>query len=142
MKKLIIVGLVVSLAMGIANMAFAQEEKNPSAAVLWSLLVTGGGQIYNKETIKGILMLGGTVVCAATMFKEETTRDTYSWGYIDTTTTNIQVPQLIAILGLKIWSMVDAYQVANKFNDNLEQSHRVSLLLDEKKAILAYKCSF
>lgn len=145
MKRLIFLGLVVVLVMGIANMAFAQGEegakmkyKEPSTALLLSLFIPGGGQIYNKETTKGLLMMGGYIVCVATMFKEETTRDDYSWGYIETTKTKTQTPQLIGVLGITIWSMIDAYQGANRFNNK----YGLSLLLDEKKITLAYKYSF
>lgn len=153
MKRLIVLGLVVSLVMGIANTAFAQgeegarmrylaERKEPSTALLWSLFIPGGGQIYNEETAKGLLMLAGVIACIATMFEEETTRTEHWWGYVEITETVIQAPQVIGALAISIWSMIDAHQGVNRFNERLREKHGLSLLLDEEKTTLAYKFSF
>lgn len=41
---------------------YGLEKKSPSAAALWSLLLVGGGQVYNEEAGKGIAMLVGCVI--------------------------------------------------------------------------------
>jgi len=146
MKRLIVSGLVMGLLIGTANTGFSQEakmeKKSPSTALLWSLFITGAGQIYNKETTKGLLMLAGKIVCVATMFKTETKteRTDYSWGYIDTTTTEtkIQTPQLIGAIGLSIWSCVDAYKQANRFNEK----YGIGLMFQDNKPTLCVKYNF
>lgn len=65
-----------------------QEKKNPAVSVLLSVLLTGAGQVYNGEIVKGLLMLGSCIVL---------------WGFL---------------LGwiISIWSVYDAYTTAKKIN--------------------------
>lgn len=62
------------------------RDKTPLLAVGLSFLLTGVGQFYNGDTKKGALMLGGAVLLV------------------------FIVPFLV--LPIWIWSMIDAYQVA------------------------------
>jgi hypothetical protein len=153
MKNVVVSGLVVSLVIGMVSMGFCQEQENlqmkyleekksPNTALLWSLLITGGGQIYNEEITKGLLMLAGQIACIATMFEEETTTDDYGWYTVTTTETKIKTPQLIGAIGLGIWSMVDAYKGANRYNEKLKEKYGLSLLLQENRPTLCLKYSF
>ncbi len=144
MEKLIIVGMVVCLTMGIANMTFASggKEKEPVIALVCSFLITGGGQVYNNEIPKGLLMLGGEIVCLATMIGTEEKTTDYGWYTLTTEEPTIRPISVIGALGISIWSMIDAYQGANRFNDALKQNQRVSLLLDKNKTTLCLKQSF
>ncbi|MEK9149118.1 MAG: hypothetical protein AAB267_03615 [Candidatus Desantisbacteria bacterium] len=157
MKRLMISGLVVGLIIGMAGRAFSvekteaktkylEEKKSPNTALLWSLLITGAGQIYNKETPKGLLMLGGKILCIATMFKDETTTSQSGGGGVTITMTTtekkIQTPQLIGALGISIWSMIDAYKGADRYNEKLKEKYGLSLLLQENRPTLCLKYSF
>jgi len=62
------------------------RDKTPLLATGLSFLLTGVGQFYNGDTKKGALMLGGAVLLV------------------------FIVPFLV--LPIWIWSMIDAYQVA------------------------------
>lgn len=62
------------------------QEKQPIVAALLSFVITGVGQLYNGDTKKGLIMLVGAVVLL------------------------FVVPFLV--LPIWIWSMIDAYQVA------------------------------
>jgi len=62
--------------------------KNPVLAVVLSLIITGVGQFYNGDIKKGAVMLVGAIVLAIA-----------TGG--------------IGVLPVWIWSMYDAYQVAN-----------------------------
>ncbi|WP_257463216.1 DUF5683 domain-containing protein [Archangium lipolyticum] len=65
------------------------HEKNPNLALVLSLLLPGAGQFYNGETKKGVLMfLGASVGGILTLG--------------------------LMYLVMTIWSMVDAYKVANQ----------------------------
>lgn len=65
-----------------------QGPKSPGIALLLSLLITGVGQMYNGEVVKGILMLIGCVILW------------FFWlGWV-----------------IWIWSMIDAYQGAKNVN--------------------------
>ena len=66
--------------------AVTPSAKNPWIAVLLSLLIPGVGQFYNNDPKKGGLMLGVAIVL--------------SWT-------------IIAYLGMWVWSMIDAHQVAS-----------------------------
>ncbi|MFY9223834.1 MAG: hypothetical protein WAQ98_14265 [Blastocatellia bacterium] len=65
-----------------------QEKKNPAVSLLLSVLLTGAGQVYNGQIVKGILMLSSCIVL---------------WGFL---------------LGwiISIWSVYDAYTTAKKIN--------------------------
>jgi len=65
-----------------------QEKKNPAVSLLLSVLLTGAGQVYNGQIVKGLLMLGSCIVL---------------WGFL---------------LGwiISIWSVYDAYTTAKKIN--------------------------
>jgi TM2 domain-containing membrane protein YozV len=76
---------------GIAPQRARQGElvptgKKPGLAILFSAILTGGGQFYNRDFIKGAILLVAAIVAAST----------------------------IRILAVAIWlySIVDAYQVA------------------------------
>jgi TM2 domain-containing membrane protein YozV len=63
--------------------------KNPTTAVILSLLFSGVGQFYNGDHKKGALMLVGAIVLAVV---------TGGWW---------------GVLPVAIWSIYDAYQVAS-----------------------------
>jgi len=146
MRKLIVSGLVMGLLIGTANMGFSQEakmeKKSPNTALLWSFLITGAGQIYNKETTKGLLMLGGKIVCVATMFEKETTKSTSGGGGVTVTMTmtetKVKTPQLIGAIGISVWSLIDAYKGANRFNEK----YGIGLMFQENKPTLCVKYNF
>jgi hypothetical protein len=60
--------------------------KKPGLAILFSFILTGGGQFYNRDFIKGALLLVAAIVAYAFL--------------------------RIAFLAIWIYSIVDAYQVA------------------------------
>jgi TM2 domain-containing membrane protein YozV len=62
--------------------------KNPTVAVILSVLIVGVGQFYNGDMKKGGIMLGGAVVAALL---------TVGLGWF----------------AMAIWSAIDAYQVAS-----------------------------
>jgi TM2 domain-containing membrane protein YozV len=62
--------------------------KNPAVALVLSLLIPGAGQFYNGDMKKGGLMLALAII-----------------GLI--------VSGGLITLGVWIWAMIDAYQVAN-----------------------------
>jgi TM2 domain-containing membrane protein YozV len=62
--------------------------KNPTVAVILSLLIVGGGQFYNGEMKKGAIMLGIAVVLLAL---------TVGVGWF----------------AVAVWSAIDAYRVAS-----------------------------
>jgi len=68
-----------------------ETKKNPTTATLLSLLLVGVGQMYNGQVGKGIGMMAGALFGGL-----------FTFG--------------LATLGFWIWSMIDAYQTANKLN--------------------------
>ena len=88
------------------------KYKNPGTALLWSLLIPGGGQFYNGEAGKGILMLGMSVgfdvlsAIGSSMYVYD-----YSSGGI-----LLELVGLAGVIGTSIWSMVDASNSAKKLN--------------------------
>lgn len=106
-----------------ATPAPVQTEKDPTTAALLSLLITGGGQIYNEEPLKGGLMLAGSVVGAVLAIDGTNEYDCDPEEHC--------VPALLPIglttvLGLKLWSLVDAPAGARKWNRNHPRSASLS----------------
>ena len=82
-------------AAGAPHVVVVRTEKSPALAVLLSFLLPGLGQIYNDQAQKGIYFLVAAVV------------------------SSILIVLLIGLLTtpvIWIWSMVDAYQVADRKN--------------------------
>lgn len=75
--------------------------KNPGIAVVLSFFWTGLGQIYNGQIMKGLIMMGVQYL--------------------------IFVPLMWLVVGLVLapilwlWSMYDAYRVAERYNQRLPQ---------------------
>jgi len=66
--------------------------KNPTVATLLSFFIPGVGQFYNGDSKKGGLMLGGEIL---------------SWLLA------AFVIGIFGMIGIRIWSMIDAYKVAS-----------------------------
>ncbi len=100
------------------------EMKSGNTALLYSILLPGGGQFYNGETTKGLIQLGGTVVglilFVAYFPSEDFVRDDYYWasyGYwTEEGNAGLSYGGLAVALGCRIWSLVDAPAGAKRFN--------------------------
>ena len=91
--------------------ATGDELKNPWLAFGLSTLITGGGQVYNEEIEKGIIMFAGSAAGYIILFSGDSVgsgRAYTGWGLL---------------LGTKLWSMIDAPMVASRIN---EEAHRTS----------------
>ena len=86
--------------------------RSPSTAALFSVLVPGGGQFYNGQTGKGVLMLGVAVA---------------SWGVAisginlmnyenDGSYLLLYIAGLAGVVGTSIWSIADASNTAKALN--------------------------
>jgi len=90
--------------------------KNPGTALLWSLLIPGGGQFYNGQTGKGILMLGvsvaswGVYVVGAAVAANSYDDSGAAVGLL------LDLAGLAGVIGTSIWSMVDASNSAKRLN--------------------------
>jgi TM2 domain-containing membrane protein YozV len=67
-----------------ANKRYAQG-KNPTLAAILSVLLTGLGQVYNGDVMKGAVMFIGVLILSFT---------------------------IVGSLAIWVWSIIDAYQVA------------------------------
>ena len=69
MKRIIVGLLVVLLIFTFSQSGLCNEElpvykyKDPGTALLWSILIPGGGQIYNGQVGKGLLFMAGYYGC-------------------------------------------------------------------------------
>lgn len=89
------------------------RQKSPGASMLLSLLITGGGQFYNEQPVKGAIMLVLAGVGTAMMIDGI---DEYDCYYA-----NECMPWLLpvgaGVAGVtKIWSIIDAGAGANAYN--------------------------
>lgn len=115
MKKVVCVLVVIGLIWGSVGVTLASDSprltttatryREPGTALLWSLLFAGGGQIYNGQTMKGLLMMIGEAVAASMMYRYDP-----FWGY------EINTVALVAAIVIPIWSMIDAYSTAKQIN--------------------------
>ncbi len=74
---------------------YAPPRKDPAIAAILSFFITGLGQIYAGKVGKGIGLLVGVIVCIFLAF--------------------LLIPFFIAI-GLWIYSIIDAYKTAERYN--------------------------
>lgn len=76
-----------------------------TAAVVLAIFLTGGGQLVNRQTAKGLTILGGALGLGFI-------------GFIGTTVTLGFLAPLFAFVGLCYWipSLIDAIQIANRLN--------------------------
>jgi TM2 domain-containing membrane protein YozV len=93
--------------------AVQEGSKSSGTAVLLSFLLTGGGQFYNEETLKGVIMLGAAALFTAFAIdgldEYGCDADEECWSWLLPTC-------LIGGLVVKVWSMVDAAAGARRYN--------------------------
>ncbi len=91
------------------------QEKNPWLAFLLSAVITGGGQVYNGETTKGVVMFAGGVTGFVMIFSQVDK---------DASETNDGLVAAGALLafGSGLWSMIDAPMSANRINREMRQA--------------------
>jgi len=90
------------------------DYRDPSTALLFSMLVPGGGQFYNGEVGKGMLALGGTIG-GIVMFAAN--YPVAGYGVAESGNAGASLAGLGIVLVTGIWSMVDAPQSARRIND-------------------------
>ncbi len=83
----------------------AGPTHSPMKAAILSLALPGGGQIYNRQYLKGALIGGGEVFLWSTLFYSikryrETEQENYFW-----TATSA----MVGLVWLKLFSTTDAY---------------------------------
>jgi TM2 domain-containing membrane protein YozV len=97
-------------------MPITQPSKSPVVAALLSGLIPGLGQLYNKQWVKGMAYLVGVIVLTATLGR--IADPSQLAGSASTGAPLDHVGQivilLLLLLGLVIWSMVDAARVARR----------------------------
>jgi TM2 domain-containing membrane protein YozV len=99
-----------------------QTKRQPGLAFLWSFLLPGGGQYYNKQYGKGAVMTGiyvGSIIGLLTT-------DQYSYDdyyYKDESTNTTYTIFTITLLANSLWSMIDAPISAG----NINRKHQLGL---------------
>ena len=83
---------------------YGEGYKNPTSAWLWSFFITGAGQIYNGQVGKGVGMLLGSLVLNGAGYGFAI--DGYDAAFLC----------WAGVLGLWIWSQVDAPATARRLN--------------------------
>jgi hypothetical protein len=91
-----------------------QSPKSPGTATVLSLLIVGAGQAYNGDWGKGLAFLGGAVLLGSAAISEANSDACY---YDDECGTAGALA--LGWLAVSVWSIVDAYQGAQAFNERL-----------------------
>lgn len=91
--------------------------KSPKKAVLLSTFIPGGGQFYNKKTLKGSIIslidISNFSLFLYNTYKYNTTKqENYYWSSIS---------YFITFLGIKMFSIVDAYIDSKIINSKISQ---------------------
>ncbi len=90
-----------------------RAAKSPGIAALISLLITGGGQMYNEETTKGVIMLVAAVGFTALAIDGI---DEYDCDPFEECSSWLLPVGLSGALALKVWSIIDASAGATRWN--------------------------
>ncbi|MEW6051132.1 MAG: hypothetical protein AB1644_08755 [Candidatus Zixiibacteriota bacterium] len=130
--------LVAAISMLTSGLVLAQTDmtalkvnatnvsaKSPGSALLYSILVPGGGQLYNGETGKGLLQMGaavvGVVLFISYLPSSDFVRDDYYWAsygyYTDEGSAVLSYGGLAVALGASVWSIIDAPKGARRYNE-------------------------
>jgi len=95
------------------------EYRNPGIAFLWSFLWPGGGQFYNRQTTKGIIMAGAYAGFAAAFlfsgYDYESWYNGNSYYYTNYWSTGMTIG-LVGMSAVWLWSAIDAPVTAGKIN--------------------------
>ena len=91
----------------------ARAAKSPGSAALISLLITGGGQLYNEETTKGVIMLVVAVGFTALAIDGI---DEYGCDPFESCSPWLLPVGLTGALAMKVWSIIDASAGAKRWN--------------------------
>lgn len=96
------------------NRPAQMHRKNAGAAFVLSLLITGGGQAYNDQWGKGAGMLGGQVLGIALI-------PTFGASCDQSDDCGMLLLDVVAIIGIKLWSLIDAPITSTSINRQIEQ---------------------
>ena len=110
---------------GIKNynyLKYADEKREPIAAGLLSLLIVGGGQFYNKQPAKGIVMLSGQIVVVTLILSKDIT------GY--------------SALFFPTISFFDAIGSAYHINTKLREKYGIRFSYKNRTTYLSFSKSF
>ncbi len=82
-----------------------EPTHSPMKAAVLSLLLPGGGQFYNRQYLKGLLIGGGELFLYSTLYYSiknyrETEQENYFW---------MGTSAMVGIVWLKLFSITDAY---------------------------------
>jgi len=134
-----LIGIMLTLVM--AHASLAQEiaspkakPKEPSTAVLLSLLIPSTGHAYAGNWGRGVGFAAGRIGLVALAFTAGVSEntDTNSFGPITVTVVSKEPNGLyyVSLLGaaaLGIWEAVDASKTAQKYNAKLQEQNGLSL---------------
>jgi len=95
-------------------------EKNVALAVIGSAIIAGVGQLYLGKIARGVCFILVSFLATGIymgVFRiagmEDPSLGILSTGYAVT---------MAIVVAIKIWSMIDAYKLAHKYNDHLKKT--------------------
>ena len=105
-------------------------RKEPGISLLISLFISGGGQFYNGDMGKGIIMLGTDITSLIFMWKAGEDNISFLGETIDVDEDDAFGGFMALVwLGNKIWSATNAYGSAKRLN--LERGFTANLRIRE-----------
>ena len=130
-------------------MKYQMERKNPGTAVLLSLLISGAGQYYNEQHVKGTIFLLTEIISTALiineLFKEKEEYIYYDpyepFGYPikmteDRTNMKILTVSGIILLTDAIFSSIDAYNSAKNINKSLKKKYNINMSFEKNNSFV------
>ena len=106
------------------------KKKNPWVAFFLSTIITGGGQFYNGQYLKGVAQLGGAIIGIGFIlngidgdYRSDyyySGGERYSYSYYVNDDDKITFGALLWF-GSNLWSMIDAPISANRINKQSQQ---------------------
>lgn len=103
-------------------LTYLAKKKDPAAAGLFSLLLVGGGQFYNNQPGKGLIMLLGQIVVATFVVKDD-----IPW---------------YSLFPLPVISLVDATVSASNINAELRQKYGIKFSYRNSTTYFSFSKSF
>ena len=100
----------------------SRSRKRPWLAAFLSLFVPGVGHLYLREWVRAALWFGLLLTASVLLFPVESAPETMSFGAMREFYAQLPLYVPLAILFVRILSMLDAYALASRHNEGVSRA--------------------
>jgi hypothetical protein len=113
-------------------MAYENEKKSAGLALVLDILLPGVGSIYADHAVGAAItwggMIGGIILIGVGVHQDVQSLDANGNSMTSNSGDGLIIAGVVALLGFRIYGIVDAYQSANEYNVNLARKLRLPMM--------------